>query len=106
MSGVLIELLLPLYDNDGVAFGRELYAQVRRELTDAFGGVTAHLQAPAEGLWEDENGRLRRDDVVIIEVMAQQLDRAWWIRYRDELLVRFRQDALVVRATRIDTLDS
>jgi hypothetical protein len=104
VNGVLIELLLPLYDNDGVAFGRELYAQVRRELTDTFGGVTAHLQAPAEGLWEDGDGRIHRDRVVIVEVMAETLDRAWWTRYRDALLVRFRQDALVVRATGIETL--
>ena len=99
-----MKLLLPLYDNDGVAFGRELFAEVRRELTDTFGGVTAYFQSPAEGVWEDDDGTVRHDRVVIIEVMTPALDREWWRRYRQQLEARFRQDTIVVRASAIETL--
>ena len=97
-------VLLPLYDNDGAEFGRDQYAQVRRELIDAFGGVTAYFQAPAEGVWEDDAGRVRRDRIVVIEVMAPTLDRQWWETYRKELEQRFRQDTIVIRASAIETL--
>ena len=100
----LVTLLLPLYDNDGAAFGRELFAEVRRELTDAFGGVTAYFQSPAEGLWEDDDGRVRRDRVVTVEVMTPTLDREWWRSYRKQLERRFHQDTIIIRASAIETL--
>ena len=37
----LIQLFLPLYDNDGQAFAKPLFDTVRGELTERFGGVTA-----------------------------------------------------------------
>ena len=99
----LITLLLPLYDPEGRALPPELYARVRTELTERFGGLTAFTRAPAEGLWRDE-GRTQRDDIVVLEVMAPDLDRDWWGRYRRELEMRFRQDAVVVRAQVIELL--
>ena len=69
-----------------------------------FGGVTAYMQAPAEGVWEDEEGKVRQDRVVILEVMTPDLDRAWWARYKRQLEKRFRQDAIVIRASAIETL--
>ena len=100
----LIEILLPLYDNDGQPFASASYAQVRRELTEAFGGVTALRRAPAEGLWKDSSGDVSRDEIVIFEVMAKAADRAWWTSYRQELERRFRQERIVVRATEIELL--
>ena len=100
----LIELLLPLYDNDGRAFGRAAFDGVRGELAKTFGGVTAFQRAPAEGVWKDEGGEVQHDEVVIFEVMAEELDRAWWTAYRRELERRFRQEKIVVRATVFEEL--
>lgn len=99
----LIEILLPLSDNDGKSFGADLHAQVRDELADHFGGVTAFTRSPAEGLWKGGRGT-GRDDVVIFEVMADWLDRSWWRGYRSELERRFRQDEIVVRAGEVELL--
>jgi len=99
----LVQLLLPLHDNAGRAFGRELYERIRRELTAHFGGVTAFLRAPAEGHWQDAAGDLALDDVVIVEVMCE-LDRAWWSRYREHLAEEFDQQELVARAMPIEIL--
>ena len=93
----LIQILLPLYDNAGAALPRDLYGEVRRELTDRFSGMTAFSRAPAEGLWQDE-GETTRDDIVIFEVMAETLEEGWWRAYRGELERRFRQDMIVIRA--------
>ncbi|HEY0625120.1 MAG TPA: hypothetical protein VGD10_00145 [Allosphingosinicella sp.] len=93
----VIEIFLPLYDNRGRRFERTLYTEVRKELIEKFGGLTAFTRSPAEGLWKDE-GEVARDDIVIFEVMVDKLDRGWWSSCRRELERRFRQDEIVVRA--------
>ena len=99
----LVQLLLPLYDNDGNHFPPEPYGLVRTELSGRFGGLTAFPSAPAEGLWT-EDGKTSHDEIVIFEVMADALDRAWWSAYRAELERRFRQDVIVIRAQTIEQL--
>lgn len=94
----LIQLFLPTRDPAGQPFDRALFAAVRAELTEAFGGVTAYQRAPAVGLWEDDGGDVQRDDVVLFETMAEQLDHGWWRRYRETLAQRFAQDEVLVRA--------
>ena len=100
----LIQLLLPLYDNDGRLFAREPFDRVRDELAGRFGGVTAFRLSPAEGLWKEEEGEVTRDRLITYEVMANDLDRAWWSRYRTELEERFRQEEILIRATEVEKL--
>ena len=100
----LIQLFLPLYDNEGHAFPHALFDRVRGELAEAFGGVTAYTRAPATGLWEDDEGHVQRDDVLLFEVMADAVDRAWWQAYRRGLEQQFRQDEVLVRATAVERL--
>jgi hypothetical protein len=71
---------------------------LRSELTERFGGVTAHTRAPARGLWKGDSGSTSRDDIVIFEVMTEGLDREWWTRFRRQLESRFRQESVIVRA--------
>lgn len=100
----LIHLLLPLYDNDCEPLPKALFAEVRNELMQQFGGLTAHTRAPANGLWQDDDNHAVRDDLVIYEVMAPELDRTWWRTYRASLETRFRQDKVLIRAQVIDVL--
>lgn len=100
----LVQILLPTHDNDGEPFPAAHFAEVRAELTDAFGGVTAYLRAPATGLW-DEGERVVRDDVVIYEVMVDELDADWWRGYRRRQEERFRQDEIVMRALPMDRIE-
>jgi hypothetical protein len=99
----IIEILLPLYDNDGQRIGAEPYANVREELVARFGGLTAFTRTPAEGVWQDE-GERTRDEIVIFEVMSDGLDRNWWERYRTRLEQLFRQEEIVVRAHEVEKL--
>ena len=94
----LIQILLPLYDNEGQPFAAADYVKLRTELADRFGGVTAYTRAPARGVWKDDAGETTRDDIVIFEVMVDRLDRDWWAAFRTTLEHRFRQDSLIVRA--------
>jgi hypothetical protein len=100
----LIELLLPLYDNNGNPFGSDLFDQIRNELTDLFGGITAFRRSPAEGLWQETDGKVYRDEIVVYEVMVEEFDRLWWLSYREKLESIFKQEQLVIRAIKIDLI--
>jgi hypothetical protein len=93
----LVQILLPVYDNAGQPFPADHYDQVRMRLTDTFGGLTAYTRAPADGLWHSGT-TVKRDDIVIVEVMVDALDRTWWKNYRRELEQLFCQDEIVFRA--------
>ena len=95
----LVQILLPLYDNEGAPFPAAHFRGVRDALTARFGGMTAYTRAPAEGLWREEGAGTTHDDIVIYEVMTDALDEEWWRTWRAELEARFRQDRIVIRAT-------
>jgi hypothetical protein len=99
----LVQILLPTRDNAGEAFPPASFEHVSRELTERFGGMTAYNRAPAEGRWKQDT-ETDHDDIVVVEVMDKNLDRAWWSSYRKELEKRFRQDVVIVRAQDIDLL--
>lgn len=96
----LIHVLLPLNDNDGKPLDQGLFRSVATELTERFGGLTAHTRAPAEGRWKDGDGT-SKDEIVIYEVMAESLDASWWQAYRKDLERRFRQEKVIVRAQEV-----
>jgi len=100
----LIQLLLPLHDNDKKAFPSAYFDIVRQTLTERFGGVTAFLRSPAVGLWKEGGDELNHDEVVMFEVIADQLDRDWWNTYRKQLQEQFRQDEVLIWASTITKL--
>lgn len=95
----VIEIFLPLKRNDGSDQPRTLFAGVREELVERFGGLTAFSRAPAEGLWADEDGEVDRDQIVIFEVVADELDGHWWTDFRQRLEQDFAQDEILIRAS-------
>jgi hypothetical protein len=100
----VVEILLPVADNDGGRFPAELWSELRQELVDRFGGLTAFTRSPAEGLWDEGEGPPSRDEIVIFEVMADSLDRRWWQAFRRRLERNFRQEEIVVRAQEAERL--
>lgn len=100
----LIQILLPLQDNEGKPYPRAIFDVLRESLTRRFGGVTAFMRSPAQGAWMEEDRSVNHDDVVVMEVMALQLDRVWWAEWRCRLEREMGQKEIVVRATRIERL--
>jgi hypothetical protein len=99
----LIEIFLPLADNDGRSFAESEFEEIHKTLIDRFGGLTAFSRAPARGLFESE-GKTSRDDILIMEVMAETLDRSWWAEFRRAVEVRFRQQEIMLRASQVTKL--
>ncbi|HEY5513153.1 MAG TPA: hypothetical protein VIK40_05875 [Geomonas sp.] len=100
----LIQILLPLYDNDGKPFGQDEFLRVRDDLSDRFGGITTYMRSPARGLWKETRDTTVHDDIVIYEVMTDELDRDWWKGYREGLTANFRQALLIVRVSEVQLL--
>jgi hypothetical protein len=99
----LIQILLPMFDNDGKPFPVTSHQRVRTELTTQFRGLTSYTRAPAEGAWT-QGTKTQREDIVVHEVMAKSVERHWWRLYRRKLQRRFRQQLVVIRAQTIRRL--
>ena len=100
----LIQILLPIQDRDGSPLPNEMFARVRAELTEQFGGVTAYSRSPATGLWKRNDEAIERDQVIMIEVVVDSFDRAWWIAYREQLEQRFGQEEVLARALAMERI--
>lgn len=100
----LVQILLPLHDRKGRGFPKAKYETVASELTERFGGVTAFTRTPAEGRWKPGGAATHEDDIVVVEVMVERLDPAWWMKYRKKLERAFAQESIVVRAQDIQLL--
>ena len=73
-------------------------------LAERFGGVTAYMRSPANGLWNDGVGGSRHDDVVLFEIMAETLEAPYWQTLKGKLADDFRQNDIVARVTEITRL--
>jgi hypothetical protein len=104
MTSHLIQILLPIHFCDGANVPPEMFAQVRAELTERFGGVTAYTRSPATGLWKRTEAEIERDQVIMIEVVSDVLDRDWWSQYREQLEQRFGQEEVHARALAIERI--
>jgi hypothetical protein len=94
----LIQILLPIHLRDKTPVPAEMFARVRGELTERFGGVTAYSRSPATGLWKRSEDEVERDQVIMIEVVVEVFDRDWWAAYREQLELRFGQEEVHARA--------
>jgi len=102
---VLIQLLLPTSGAANVD-GLAPLAETRQELAERFNGLTAYLRSPAQGWWTAPDGHAEQDDVVMVEVVTDTFDRAWWRTYAATLAQRFCQEHIHVRALSVELLDA
>jgi hypothetical protein len=94
----LVQIFVPVSKESDEAF-----PDIKEQLSTRFGGVTAYSRAPAEGIWREGKTK-EKDDIVIVEVMTDDLDRDWWHGFRKRLERRLNQDELVVRVQAIERL--
>ena len=99
----LVQILLPRRRGVTGDVSDSDFGQTRTELVERFDGVTAYLRSPAQGAWTAPDGRVERDDVVMIEVVTETFDRAWWRAYAVRLAERFQQEAIHIRALSAET---
>ncbi len=94
----LIQIFLPLYDNNKQPFDPSLYEKLRTGLKEEFGGVSFFRNAPVEGLWKDETGKTNYDELIIAEVMISELNKDWWQQFKERLEQLFKQEEILIRS--------
>ena len=104
MKKKLIQVFIPLYDNQGILFPKKFFNTLQSELSDRYGGLTVYQQMPATGLWKEEGEPVMKDDLVIYEVMADEVDTTYWSTFKTIWKDKFRQEELLIRSMDIDLL--
>ena len=99
----MIQILLPLCDNQGQMFRPSKYKLVKATLANRFQGLTAYSRVAAEGLWRVGKS-VKRDDIVVYEVMTKSFNKKWWKNYRKSLETMFEQESIVIRVQKIEVL--
>lgn len=94
----IVEIFLPLDTGKGLPIEPDVIEGLIGGLADRFGGATAFTRAPAEGLWKQDEA-VEKDRIIVIEVMVDELDAAWWRDYRSKLESEFEQEEVLIRAT-------
>ena len=101
----LLEIFLPLFDQQHRRFAHGMYERVERELVERFQGFTAYSRPSASGLWKEDRSELQSDELVIYEVMTDNDDWSWWKRYRRSLEERFDQDQILIRSQTVTVIE-
>lgn len=99
----LIQILLPLYTNQGEKFENYMYINVKEELTQIFGGVTMYTRSPATGLWK-EDGKIIHDEIILFEVMIEEIKKSYWDTLKHRLEHMFEQEVIIIRATHFELI--
>jgi hypothetical protein len=95
----LIEILFPLYDNRGRRRPNKMFDQTSRSLAKSHAGVTAYTCSPAVGLRNARGSQLKKDEIVVYEVVTPDLKLKLWKNRRRKWEVAFRQDLILIRVT-------
>jgi hypothetical protein len=100
----LIQILLPLYDNRGRRLPKKLFDDTSRSLAKFHGGVTAYTRSPAVGLWNSGGSKLKTDEIIVYEVVTPDLKEKLWKSRRKKWEAAFRQESILIRASRCQQL--
>src|SRR4051812_45862593 len=93
----LVQILLPKETGTGQPISQKWFESLLKELTDKFGGATSFVRAPGQGLWRT-GGEVERDNIAVIEVMTEELDRDFWQALPGRLERELSQEEIVIRA--------
>ena len=99
----LVQILLPKETGDGQPISQQWFEALLKELTEKFGGATSFVRAPGQGLWES-GGDDEKDNIAVIEVMAEGLDQPSGGPCARRLGAELSQEEIVIRAQEISRL--
>ena len=98
----LVQLFIPLYDNDGEPFNDDHFVKLKDELNLNFGGVT--IYRPATGFWNRSERPAQKDEILIYEVMVKHIESTYWKGLKERLMAQLRQETMVFRYSDIELL--
>ena len=60
--------------------------------------MSVRMLSPGQAVWTAPDGRVVRDDVLMVEILADTFDKLWWRDHAATLAGRFEQETIHVRA--------
>jgi hypothetical protein len=101
---VRVEILLPLFDNDGNIIDKSKLFETRRELVAEFKGCT-FLGAPTQGMWIDNEERKYFDTNCGLYVEAPNREESidFFRVYKETLKQRFNQLEVLITYYPVET---
>jgi hypothetical protein len=100
----LIQIFLPIYNEQGEKFPSELYKDLIKKFSKIFGGATLYKRAPADGFWEEDTETIVKDELAIFEVMVKGVDEQYWSDQKQQLELAFKQKEILIRSIPIKLL--
>lgn len=91
----LFEIFLP---------AQEAYGRLKEELVTRFGGLTAFTRTPAKGYWVESSGKTSIDEIVVLEVVAEEFEKEWWSNLKKRLERELNQKEILIRSSQIETV--
>lgn len=104
MTKKLFQIFLPLYDQAGDPIPLQNYKDLRKELTEKFGGLTRYSRAPATGVWKDPDDDLAIDKIIVYEVIGESRNRKYWQNLKIGLEKKFDQEEILIRCLDVDII--
>jgi len=101
---LLIQLLLPLQDENGEVFPAARYAKVHKQLIEKFGGLTLYQRNPAEGYWKNGSSKTIKEPMLVHEVLSGAIEEDFWKQLKSSLMKEFRQQDIQITCSRISKI--
>jgi inorganic pyrophosphatase len=101
---MLIHFPLPLYKQDGKKFPSNYYTTLHQKLVKKFGGLTVYSRSPAEGFWQADDKKVIKEDMLVHEVMASEVDELFWQKLKSSLMKKFEQQDVIITCSRISRI--
>ena len=93
----LIQIFIPTADQEGSSFPPQHFEDLKKELTDQFGGVTIYARSPAKGIWKPDPVSEETDNMVIYEILVQEMNTTYWAELKSRLEGTFQQEEIMMR---------
>ncbi len=97
----LVQLFIPLYDNEGKRFPKRLYNKLNSDLKERFGGLTVYSRSPAKGFWKEEGDATKQDELLVYEVLTSLLISDYWKPLKAKLEKQFNQEEIQILMSKV-----
>jgi inorganic pyrophosphatase len=99
-----IELFIPVYTKNGKPFPKKHYTNLHQKLTEKFGGLTMYSRVPVTGFWKENSKTTLKEDIIVYEVLAAEIDDKFWTKLKAWVLKAFNQEEIISYVTTIGTI--
>jgi len=92
---VRLEILLPVANNNGKPFPKEMFSALEQELIKNFSGLTVYSSAPITGFWKPDQ-KVLQQQLMVYELFLREFDPTYWEKMKRKLEKKFNQTEVMI----------